>query len=610
MSQRLLNSYFRSIGDPDNTFIESYVASSEYKNSSLNFTILIQINNKVDEVSVIAEDFVNLFKDSFLDTDKKWFDRFEDAIFSCNEYLLDVCDRTLLSKEDFSILITGCVDDRILFARANFAEVFLLRDSTLRHLSEEMFVDKDSDLLFSSVASGNLQPGDRFLVSSQRVQRYITVKQIESILTNTQEDDVMNVLETNVKSELNQRIGFLLIVSAAEIKKHKKDSFSVLEAMSKILKGRGFMLDTVTKKNLYLLLFLLVCVLVFGTYVSFTRVVEIRQMNTYNAMLDEARLIVNTAKSQTDKSRAAFTLKSAEQKLTKLDSVKSLSRQINNLRDDISGVYSSLDNVKLYNDPEILLDLDQNYPGQKIKALSVSDSNLQVYTDSFSLEVLSEFLKDPVSYPSKVGIQLSAFMPELNSMVLFSDKSDLFAFQNNNLDQMSFSTEVLDETSDLRSYGRRLYALSPDNSQVYKFQRVRNSLSNPSEYFALPVDELKNAEKFAIDGSLYVTFSDGTIKQYYQGEENTFFKLESTPLTEISSIDDIFTDFDHDYLYVLEGQSHRIIRFYKQNDGDLSYIDQLSFPDVRDAERMYVDYNSGKIYLASSSKVYLLPLSL
>jgi len=610
MSQRLLNSYFRSIGSPDDTFIESYVASSEYKNSSLNFTILIQINNKIDEVSQIAESFVNLFKDSFIDTDKKWFDRFEDAIFNCNEFLLDVCDRTLLSKNDFNILITGCVDDRILFAKANFAEVFLLRDNNLRHLSEEMFVDQDSELLFSTVASGNLVAGDRFLITSQRIQRYLALKNIHSILANTEEADVMDVFEQNLKSDLQNRVGFLLLASCSDIKSHEKEKFSMLEALSKILKGRGFLLDSMTKKNLYLLLVLLFAVLIFGSYVSFTRVVELKQMNSYNAMLDEARLIVNTAKSQTDKSRSAFTLKSAEQKLDKLDSVKSLSKQISNLRDEIASVYSSLDNVKLYDDPEILVDLDQNYPGQTIRDLAVINGSLNVYTNNFALEVLSDFIKDPVSYPSKVDVEMSAFMPDLDSMMLYSNKNDLFAFQNNSLDSISADLDLLSQAASMVAYGRRLYTVNPKQAQIYKYQRVRNSLSNPSPYFASEVDELKNAQHIAIDGSIYVSFSDGSIQQYYQGQVNEFFKLESQPLTEVAQIDDIFTDFDHDYFYVLESDNHRIVRFYKQNDGDLSYIDQLSFPDVRNAERMFVDYNSGKIYLASEKKVYLIPLNL
>ena len=153
-----------------------------------------------------------------------------------------------------------------------------------------------------------------------------------------------------------------------------------------------------------------------------------------------------------------------------------------------------------------------------------------------------------------------------------------------------------------------MYTLNPKQSQIYKYQRVRNSLSNPSEYFSLAVDELKNAQQITIDGSIYISFSDGSIKQYYQGAENEFFKLESQPLTELAQIDDIFTDFDHNYLYVLEADANRIVKFYKQNDGDLSYIDQISFPDVRDAERMFVDYNAAKIYLASDTKVYLISM--
>jgi len=586
------------------------VASSEYNNSLLNFTILIQINNKIDEVPDIAEQFVDVFKKSFIDSTKQWFDRFEDAIFNCNEFLLEICDKTFLSKRDFNIVVTGCINNKILFSKLNFGEIFLLRDGALNHLSDSMKVDSDSEFLFTSVASGNLEPGDKFLLTLDRLQRYLSVRQIESLISTTNDDEMMDNIESSISKQLEARIGCLLLVVENTVEKKSENQSSMSRSLLNILKGRGFMVDSITKKNLYIVLFFLSLIFVFGSYVSFTRVLEIRQMETYNAMLDEARLIVSTAKSQTDKSRAAFTLKSAEDKLDKLKDVKSLSKQINNLKSEISETYASIDNVKLFKQPEILVDLDQNYPGSFVKSLAVLDNNLNVFTDSFKLESLSSFIKDPIAYSNKIDITQATFMPDLVANIILDSDSNVYSFENNSLINLDLNKVNISSVDYIQSYGRRLYILDTENKQIYKSQRVRNILSTPSQYFAAPIDDLENAISMSIDGSVYVAFNDASIKQYYQGSENGFFKLESEPLTKITSIDAMFTDFDHDYLYILESKGNRIVRFYKQNDGDLDYVDQISFPDVRDAKYMYVDYNSSKIYLANDKKVYLLNVDL
>ena len=610
MSKRLLNSYFRSIGPSDNTFIESYVASSDYNDSLLNFTILIQINNKIDEVSEIAEQFVDVFKKSFIDSTKQWFDRFEDAVFNCNEFLLEICDKTLLSKRDFNIVVTGCINNKILFSKVNFGEIFLLRDGSLNHLSDSMQVDSDSEFLFTSVASGNLEPGDKFLLTLDRLQRYLSIRQIESLISTTNDDEMMDNIESSISKDLESRIGCLLLSVENTLSNPVSHQATLSRSLVNMLKGRGFMVDSMTKKNLYVVLFFLTLILVFGSYVSFTRVLELRQMETYNAMLDEARLIVSTAKSQTDKSRSAFTLKSAEEKLDKLKDVKSLSKQINNLKSEISETYASIDNVRLFKKPEILLDLDQNYPGSFVKSLAVLDGNLNVFTDSFKLETLSSFIKDPISYNQKIDVSDSSFMADLQANIILDSNSKVYSFENNSLINLNLNTTNLGSVDYLQAYGRRLYILDKTNKQIYKSQRVRNVLSTPSSYFPVAIEDLKDAKLISIDGSVYVAFNDATIKQYYQGSENTFFKLESEPLTNLASIDAMFTDFDHDYLYVLESKANRIVRFYKQNDGDLDYIDQISFPDVRDAKHMFIDYNASKIYLANDKKVYLLNVDL
>jgi hypothetical protein len=153
------------------------------------------------------------------------------------------------------------------------------------------------------------------------------------------------------------------------------------------------------------------------------------------------------------------------------------------------------------------------------------------------------------------------------------------------------------------AYGRRLYTLNPKAKQIYKYQRIRNSFANPKAYLNAENPELDKATALAIDGTIYVAFEDGSIMQFYQGKKNEFFKFESQPLTAVSQIDAMFTDFDHDYLYILESEKNRLVKFFKQNDGDLDYVSQYSFPDLN-ITKVFVDFNSSDVFLGSKDKIY------
>jgi hypothetical protein len=604
MNSGFLNSYFRSIGPEDDSFIESFVATSDFEGQFLNFTILVQIDNKIQEVASIAEEFVVLFKESFLKSDKKWFDRFEDAVFACNEYVLDVCEQTLLSRSDFNIVIAGCIDNKILFSKANNAEVYLLRNADLMHISEDLGDTESQELLFSSVASGELQPGDKFILCSQRLQRYVSTKKLLETLLPLKDDQILDELDSSLKLDLEKRLGILLIaVLDSKVNAAKLEKFTVLESFTKLLTGRGFLVDKIAKKNLYLLLVVLVLGLIFGTYFSFTRVVEHKKMAHYNTLLDEARLIVNSARSQSDKAKVAFTLETAENKLKTLESVKALSKQVINLKSDIGDLYAKVDNVQVFAEPGIILDLSQDYPAAEIVDFAVSEGGLQVVTGEFALEVLSSFAKQPFMFPAKFDFEASSFMSDSREFVLLNDKYELMSLGENQIDVLSAELDHLDSIKDMVAYGRRLYTLNPKAKQIYKYQRIRNSFANPKAYLSSENLELDKATALAIDGTIYVAFEDGSIMQFYQGKKNEFFKLESEPLTEVSQIDAMFTDFDHDYLYILESEKNRLVKFFKQNDGDLDYVSQYSFPDLN-ITKVFVDFNSSDVFLGSKDKIY------
>lgn len=137
-------------------------------------------------------------------------DAFEATLKVVNEQLSE-----MLSEEQSegilrngSMLIAFLSGDLLLLSNYGQGEVFLLRDSSLLEVSEGLSPVMPGNDFFQNVSSGDLQNGDRLVISTIRLQRFATERQIASML---EDGGVTEALESMV-SCIDPQEGYGLLV--------------------------------------------------------------------------------------------------------------------------------------------------------------------------------------------------------------------------------------------------------------------------------------------------------------------------------------------------------------------------------------------------------------
>lgn len=150
------------------------------------------------------------------------------------------------------------------------------------------------------------------------------------------------------------------------------------------------------------------------------------------------------------------------------------------------------------------------------------------------------------------------------------------------------------------SYLGNLYVLDSQKG-VIKFVKSGNSYADSSYFKQTP--DLEKAVGMGIDGAIYILFSDGTIRKYTKGAEDSFkFTGLSTPLSSPSKI---YTTADLDNLYILEPKSSRIVVLEKNG----TFVKEVSSSVLSKAKDLQVAGDAATAYILSDDKIYSLPLN-
>ena len=169
-------------------------------------------------------------------------------------------------------------------------------------------------------------------------------------------------------------------------------------------------------------------------------------------------------------------------------------------------------------------------------------------------------------------------------------------------------SEALVLPAAVSSYFGNFYVLDPKANTLLRYLPTADGYSAPPESY-FPVDkpvDLTNAVDLAIDGAIYVLFSDGRIVKYLSGEA-TEFNLNGLD-QPLNSPVSIFTAPNEElqYVYVADAGNQRIVQLNK----DGSFVRQfkprpgeaVSFANLQD---IYVDEIGGRLYILDSNNLYV-----
>ena len=151
--------------------------------------------------------------------------------------------------------------------------------------------------------------------------------------------------------------------------------------------------------------------------------------------------------------------------------------------------------------------------------------------------------------------------------------------------------------SGLGAFDTNLYVLDSENNQILKF--LNGSQSSKSVYAS---GTFSHAVAMAIDSSIYILSSDGSILKFTRGSKDAFVLTGlSTPLKNPTRI---FTNADTEHIYVLDPQNSRVIALSKtgvfQQAYTASIIHQATDLDVHEKEK--------KLYVSTQDNIYEIEL--
>lgn len=152
-------------------------------------------------------------------------------------------------------------------------------------------------------------------------------------------------------------------------------------------------------------------------------------------------------------------------------------------------------------------------------------------------------------------------------------------------------------------FGGNLYLLDGvEEGQIWKYLGVKSGLSSKRGYLKGESYDLSEAVSMAIDGSVWVLFSDGTIIKYTRGQKDAFVVAGLDQSFEEPK--KIFTSPEVENLYVLDHKQTRVVVISKTGEYKAQYI----WPGMAGVKDVVVSEELGKMFLLTGEKVFTIEL--
>lgn len=158
-----------------------------------------------------------------------------------------------------------------------------------------------------------------------------------------------------------------------------------------------------------------------------------------------------------------------------------------------------------------------------------------------------------------------------NGLIRFNPAKQTFSEAASNL------TVVTGAVTDVTIYQRRLYILSAAQNQIYRLYAVGDGFGKPEPWLREPAD-LSQAISLAVDGDIYILYSNGQLDKFSAGKRQGFTARAIEPA--LSNPKKIFiTDTQ---LYILDPNQGRIVVLTKGTGALVAQYTNDSFSQLKD----------------------------
>ncbi len=180
---------------------------------------VLEIASPDPQAAEIGEMIIETMKEEyFADLDRDVLVSFESALKATNKELADLAAAGKTSWLNKINAICACLSDNTLhITQVGSAEAYLLRNNQLAHISESLFSPtKNPDPLktFVNIASGQLEPEDRILISTPGLFYSMSLDNIKKIIADRSPAHAVKKLAESLKEEEDALGTSLLVIRA------------------------------------------------------------------------------------------------------------------------------------------------------------------------------------------------------------------------------------------------------------------------------------------------------------------------------------------------------------------------------------------------------------
>ena len=570
----------------------------------------------------------------------------------------------LLSKavqDIHAVMAVATPDGGLHVSHAGRAEAYVVRGGAASQITE--YTKGKPSPAFVHIASGSLESRDIVILSTQRLLRALTPAQLAQLASRHHSllDELKGALEAEgeeaafatiqIGAEKNQqdiesikasvrsraedrakrprgkkslntssiskivRTGVATVIEVLKSDKTRNGVERVREWITSFAKD---LKDPDRKRRAHFLLIagVLVSILVIWALFNLTNFSQRSQSKTeLKALVDEINEDVRTAENRRltgEIDAANAILQRAEERAKQVIGNESgyfrqeageILARIQSKREEINNV------VRL--SPKVVANLAAKNPSvMGIGMIGLEDEEFLVYDRQDLYRVLHNSIDDPSRVANEELLVDGVAFPRYQTTVFLTTGNGVTEIISGQPTSMKTEDPAgWIAGKDAEAYLRYLYMLSPENNQIYKYERLSNRYGAPDGYNVN--GDIENALDMAIDGNIFVLKEEGEVVKLLRGEVQPF-AVRNAPDGLLKHATKIYKVPDGNLYFLDPIRSRVIIATDGGKAGDSSYLKQyiLESDGIGDLQDLYVDADETRLYVMDEKRIYKIDLGM
>lgn len=315
--------------------------------------------------------------------------------------------------------------------------------------------------------------------------------------------------------------------------------------------------------------------------------------------LDQVELLKDT-----NPLKAKSILKEIEEVLKEKEEVgekKKKSKEIESFKKKMEQLKEELRHQYKMENPEVFLDLNLVKEGFKGNYLALTEDKIVVF-DQNTGTVIDLDLKSKASkiVIGKEELKEADFLASSGERVFVLKEAKIFVIDKKK-EEVIQEREIddLGKASDLVGFASNCYLLDETKNRVLKFVGFEKGLSSPTDYLKGEGHDLSESISLAIDGSVWVLFTDGKVNKYVRGQKDAFLIMGlDEPFNQPIAL---YTDENCDNLYILDRNNTQVVVISKDS-GD--YQGAYLWQGLAGAIDFVVSEQENKMLFLTGQRIY------